>query len=289
MKGGNAAFLINKVVPNFQQQIAIGDQVKTNLDDMFASYGIVLNGDLVRDAQCSPVQVQSAIGFPIQISYPYFPNVSNINRDISAFKNLQSVVLTFVSSLELNAAAGKNIKATPLLTSSDKSGKAEGFFLLNIEQFQNLRKSQYDSLFNARNIVVGAVYEGNFASHYSGKPIPQDTVAGSQPYTGTQLASSQKSSKIVVIGDGDFPNEEQRPPKENITFFVNLVDYLADDQGLTQIRSKDVSEAPIEAVSDGTKKFIKYFNLIFPPAAVLLLGLFIWNKRKLKKKALQNK
>jgi gliding-associated putative ABC transporter substrate-binding component GldG len=289
MKGGNVAFLINKVVPNFQQQIAMGDQVKVNLDDMFATYGIVLNNDLIRDAQCAPVQVQSAIGFPIQISYPYFPNISNINRDISAFKNIQSVVLTFVSSLDLNAANGKNIKATPLLTTSDKSGKAEGFFLLNVEQFQNLRKSQYDSLFNSKNFVVGAVYEGNFTSHFSGKPVPQDTTPGSQPYSGTQLTSSQKSSKIIVIGDGDFANEEQRPPRENITFFVNLVDYLADDAGLTQIRSKDVSDAPIEAVSDGTKKFIKYFNLIFPPVAVLLLGLFIWNKKKLKKKALQNK
>ncbi|MCI0474531.1 MAG: GldG family protein, partial [Ignavibacteria bacterium] len=289
MKGGNVAFLVNKVVPNFQQQIAIGDQVNVNLDDMFSSYGIVLKNDLVRDAQCAPVQVQSAIGFPIQISYPYFPNVSNINREISAFKNIPSVVLTFVSSLDMNAANGKNIKAVPLLTTSDKSGIAEGFYLLNIEQFQNLRKTQYDSLFNTKNIVVGAVYEGNFTSHYSGKPIPQDTTQGSQPYSGAQLTNSQKSSKIVVIGDGDFANEEQRPPKENITFFINLVDYLADDAGLTQIRSKDVSEAPIEAVTDGTKKFIKYFNLIFPPAAVLLLGLFIWNKKKLKKKALQNK
>ena len=50
MQGGNVAFLLNKVVPNFQQQIVIGDVVKNNLDDMLSSYGLVLNGDLVRDA-----------------------------------------------------------------------------------------------------------------------------------------------------------------------------------------------------------------------------------------------
>ena len=289
MQGGNVAFLLNKVVPNFQQQIVIGDVVKNNLDDMLSSYGLVLNGDLVRDAQCSQVQVQSQIGFPISINYPYFPNVSNINREISAFKNIQSVVVSFVSSIDMNAANGKGLKVSPLLTTSDKSGKAEGFFILNIEQFQNLKKSAFDSLFNGKPTVVGAVYEGNFNSFYSGKPIPKDTVKGVKDFMGTQLNASQKSSKIVLIGDADFANEEQRPPKDNITFFVNMIDYLSDDVGLTQIRSKDVTDAPIEEVSDSTKKFVKYFNLIFPPLSVLLVGLFIWNRRKTKKKLLQSK
>ena len=189
----------------------------------------------------------------------------------------------------MNAANGKGLKVSPLLTTSDKSGKAEGFFILNIEQFQNLKKSAFDSLFNGKPTVVGAVYEGNFNSFYSGKPIPKDTVKGVKDFMGTQLNASQKSSKVVLIGDADFANEEQRPPKDNITFFVNMIDYLSDDVGLTQIRSKDVTDAPIEEVSDSTKKFVKYFNLIFPPLSVLLVGLFIWNRRKNKKKLLQSK
>jgi len=289
MQGGNVAFLINKVVPNFQQQIVIGDVVKTNLDDMLSSYGLVLNTDLVRDAQCSQVQVQSEIGIPISINYPYFPNITNINQEISAFKNIKSVVTSFVSSLDLNAANGKGLKVTPLLTTSEKSGKAEGFFILNVEQFQNLKKSSFDSLFNMKPIVVGAVYEGNFASFYAGKPIPNDTAKGVKEYSGVPINASQKPSKIVLIGDADFANEEQRVSKDNITFFVNMIDYLSDDVGLTQIRSKDNSEAPIEEVSDSTKKFIKYFNLVFPPVSVLLVGLFIWNRRKTKKKLLQSK
>ncbi|MDD5363204.1 MAG: GldG family protein [Ignavibacteria bacterium] len=289
MRGGNVAFLINKIVPNFQQQMVIGEQVKNNLDDLMANYGLVVQADLIRDAQCAPVQVQSQIGFPITVNYPYFPNVSNINQDIAAFKNIKSVVLSFVSSLDLNAAISKNLKVTPILTTSDKSGKAEGFFLLNLEQFQNMKKSQADSMFNSKGFVVGALYEGNFNSFYAGKPIPKDTVTGVIENTNQQLNASQKPSKLILVGDADFANEEARPPKDNVTFFVNMVDYLADDVGLTQIRSKENSESPIEEVSDGTKKFIKYFNLMFPPLAVLFVGLFVWNKRKLKKKTLQSK
>jgi gliding-associated putative ABC transporter substrate-binding component GldG len=290
MKGGNVAFLMNKVVPNFQQQMVIGDVVKNNLDDMLSSYGIFIENNLIRDAQCAQVQVQSAIGFPVSINYPYFTNITNINKDISAFKNIQSIVLSFVSSLDLNAANGKGLKITPLLTTSDKSGKAEGFFILNVEQFQNLKKSTFDSLFSSKGFVVGALFEGNFNSFYAGKPMPIDTTKDAIPYTEKLVPSSVKPAKIIAIGDADFVNEEQqRLQKDNILFFVNMVDYLVDDVGLAQIRSKDTSEAPIEEVSDSTKKIIKYTNLILPPVLVLLIGLFIWNRRKAKKKLLQNK
>jgi gliding-associated putative ABC transporter substrate-binding component GldG len=288
MRGGNIAWLINKVVPNFQQQIVIGDIVKTNLDDMLSNYGIVIMNDLVRDLQCSAVQVQSQIGIPISINYPYFPSVTNIDKENPAFKNIQSIVLSFVSSLDITQAAAKNISVNPLLTTSNKSGKAEGFFFLNLEQYQNLTKRAADTLFGSKGFVVGAVYSGKFSSFYAGKEVPKDTAQDATPYTGQRIDFSTKESKQIAIGDGDFANEEQRPPKDNLVFFVNMVDFLTDDIGLSEIRGKDSSEAPIEEVSDATKKFIKYFNLIVPPALVLVVGFFIWNKRKLRKKNLQS-
>lgn len=289
MRGGNIAWLINKVNPNFQQQVVIGDLVKLNLDDMLANYGIVINNDLIRDLQCSAVQVQSPMGIPVSLNYPYFPTITNIDKEISAFKNIQSIVLSFVSSLDISQAASKNIVAKPLFKTSDKSGKAEGFFLLNLEQFQNLTKKGADTLFGQKGFVVGALYTGKFGSFYSGKEVPKDTTPDVNPYTGSKVDFSSKESKQIVIGDGDFANEEQRPPKDNIVFFVNMIDFLADDVGLSEIRGKDASEAPIEETADATKKFIKYFNLIVPPALVLVVGFFIWNKRKLRKKNLQSK
>jgi gliding-associated putative ABC transporter substrate-binding component GldG len=288
MRGGNIAWLINKVVPNFQQQIVMGDLVKTNLDDMLSNYGIVISNDLIRDLQCSAVQVQSQIGIPISVNYPFFPTITNIDKDNSAFKNIQSVVLSFVSSLDISQATAKNIAVKPLFTTSNKSGKSEGFFLLNLEQYQNLTKKAADTLFGSKGFVVGAIYSGKFNSFYSGKEVPKDTAQDAPLYSGQRIDFSTKESKQIAIGDGDFANEEQRPPKDNLVFFVNMVDYLADDVGLSEIRGKDASEAPIEEVSDATKKFIKYFNLIVPPALVLVVGFFIWNKRKLRKKNLQS-
>lgn len=288
MNGGNVAFLIDRIVPDFQQQqMVIGKEVITNLDDQLLNYGIRINMDLVRDLQCSPVQVQSAIGFPISVNYPFFPAITNIAKDNPAFKNIKSVVLTYSSSIDTSIAAGKNLDIKPLLVTSDKSGLVVDFFFLNLEQFQSMTKQSADTLFNKKGFTVGATYTGNFKSFYEGKEVPADTSSSWVPLSGERLNDSRSESKIIAIGDGEFANEENRPPRENIVFFINLVDYLMDDVGLAEIRTKMSSESPIQETSDDTKKFLKWFNLIFPPALILIIGLYKWNQRKQKKKTLQ--
>lgn len=289
MNGGNVAFLVDKIAPNFQQQVVMGNEIKVNLDDLLLHYGIKINNDLIRDLQCSAVQIQSAIGFPISVNYPFFPVITNIAKDNPAFQNIKSVVLTFVSSLDTNIANGKNIDVNPLLITSDKSGEVKDFFFLNLEQFQNMTRTTADTMFNKKGFTVGATYSGRFKSFYTGQQMPTDTAQGWVQFSGQRLEESVKDNKLVAIGDGDFANEENKPPRENIIFFVNLVDYLMDDVGLAVIRTKTSSEGPIEETTEATKKFIKYFNLIFPPGLVLLIGLYKWNQRKQKKKNLQLK
>ena len=289
MNGGNVAFLIDKIVPNFQQQMVMGNPVTTNLDDLLGSYGIAIRTDLIRDLQSSTVQVQSAIGFPISMNYPFFPAITNIAKDNPAFKNIKSVTLTFASSLDLNASAGKGIEVKPLLTTSDKSGQVVDFFFLNLEQFQSLTKASIDTLFDEKGYVVGATYTGRFKSFYEGKEVPGDTSQSWVPFTGQKQAVSVKDNKIIVVGDGDFANEESRPPRENMVFLINMVEYLMDDVGLAEIRTKISPESPIEETSDGNKKFLKYFNLIFPPALVLIIGLIAWKRRNDRKKSMQVK
>lgn len=105
--------------------------------------------------------------------------ITNINRTNPAFNNIQSVTLTFASTLDTSVAAGKNVKIKPLLLSSDKSGLAKDFFILNLEQFQNMDRSKaVDTLFTLKNLLMGAIYEGTFKSYYSGKTPPKEYCTG---------------------------------------------------------------------------------------------------------------
>ena len=94
MRGGRVAFLLNKVDATLQKQY--GRQVELNMDDMLAAYGLRLNTDLVRDAQCasiSLVQQQSGFSIQSQVPFPYLPLVSNFSKGNAMVKDLQGLIL----------------------------------------------------------------------------------------------------------------------------------------------------------------------------------------------------
>ncbi len=289
MRGGNLLFCDNKVIPNFQQQIAMGEPQKINMDDMMESYGVKINYDLIRDLQCALVTVQIQEGMQRQINYPYFPNISNVNRDITAFSGIQSVILPYASSIDLGAANGKDLKVEPILTTSNHSSRVSDVFILSYEQFLGMQKRFVDSAFNQPGYVVAASYYGKQKSFYAGKPIPQDTSKDAEPLIMEVKGQSDKNNRIVAIGDADFADEKSNPPEMNLLFFVNTIDYMADDIGLTQIRTKVSPEALIGDVSSGTKSFVKYFDLLLPPILVVILGLLFWRLKAVRRAKLQIK
>lgn len=62
-----------------------------------------------------------------------------------------------------------------------------------------------------------------------------------------------------------------------------MIDYMSDDAGLSQIRSKDANPKPLDSLEDSTKSIIKYGMLVGPPLLVLLYGMLRWRKKKASK------
>jgi ABC-type uncharacterized transport system involved in gliding motility auxiliary subunit len=123
-------------------------------------------------------------------------------------------------------------------------------------------------------IPLGVVVNGSFKSAFLGKqPAP------------VQIASPD--TRILVVGDGDFMKDDFLGTRGNLTFFANIVDYLADDAGLITIRSKNVATPPLDQISDGTKKTVKYANLIGPPILIIVYGLVRWRRRVAFKRAME--
>ncbi len=277
MRGGRVAFLINRIDASLQQQY--GRPLDTGLDDLLECYGARINPDLVRDVQCANVTImQQQAGYSIQsqVPFPYIPIVSAFDKGNAMVKDLQGIILMFGSSVDTVGLGSKGLTGEILFRSSKQSGKQTGMFA-----FDPLAHWSRDE-FPDQGIPLGVVIEGVFHSLYAGKPAPIDTAAGSIPPASSPLTTSQQT-RIVVIGDGDFV-KDRTTSRDNITFFANLTDYLADDAGLISIRSKDVSEPPLEPVSDASKQAIKYANMILPPLLVLGYGLGRWRKRQFMKK-----
>jgi gliding-associated putative ABC transporter substrate-binding component GldG len=282
MRGGKVAFLLNKVDADLQQRF--GRAIDLKLEDMLEQYGLRINPDLVRDSKCAPISiVQQQGGFQIQsqVPFPYIPIAGDFSRDNAMTKNLQGLVLGFVSSIDTTALAAKGLRGEILARSSKQSGRQNQVFMF--DPMQNYTQE----MFTESGIPLAAVINGKFNSFYANKPIPTDTTAGATPINGPTISSSP-DSRIILVGDGDFIKDNYLGGRDNLTFFANIVDYLVDDAGLISIRSKDVSLPQLEQVSDGSKKLYKFGTMLLPPLAVMTFGLLRWRMRKAKRKTLES-
>jgi gliding-associated putative ABC transporter substrate-binding component GldG len=281
MRGGKVAFLLNKVDANLQQQF--GRTIELKLEDMLEHYGLRINPDLVRDAQCAPiniVQQQGSFSIQSQVQFPYIPIASDVSKDNMMVKNLQGIVLFFVSSIDTTNLASRNLKGEILIRSSKQSGRQTQVFY-----FDPMARYTPD-MFTESGIPLAAVVTGQFTSFYADKPIPHDTSDEVVAPSGNTLKQSP-DTRIILVGDGDFAKDQFLGGRDNLNFFANMVDYLVDDAGLITIRSKDVSLPPLEQVADGSKKMYKFGNMILPPVLVLGYGVLRWRIRKAKRKALE--
>ncbi len=84
---------------------------------------------------------------------------------------------------------------------------------------------------------------------------------------------------MVVIADGDFPvngtgQQVQKLKPDNVNLLVNAIDWLSDDTGLIELRTKGVTSRPLDQVEDGRKALIKWLNFLLPILLIIIYGIF---------------
>jgi hypothetical protein len=104
-------------------------------------------------------------------------------------------------------------------------------------------------MFNEQNLPLATTVEGAFVSAFGNRPIGADSTVQASLDTTNRLLSG-KLSKIAVVGDGDFLQDQlSGGNRDNFVFASNLVDYLADDIGLASIRG-DSGVKPLDSEWD---------------------------------------
>ncbi len=267
MAGGKTIFAINRVQANMQRGFARPED--TGINELLTSYNIPIQSNLVRDLNASSIgvsQEQSGFQYVRQIRYPYIPVITTFgNNPIS--KGLESVIFQFVSPVDTTKADSTQ-KITVLASSSDKSGESSKF--MSISPFQDWKPTD----FTQSDIPVAALISGVFRSHFA----DNDSIS-------VRLKKSVNTS-LIVIGDGDFVQngqpgrQQQRLPDDNINLMANSVDYLADDTGLIALRTKGITNRPIEMIGESAKNWLKYVNVFVPILLVLGYGFYRYERNK---------
>lgn len=275
MKGGKVGFFIDKFDCDIQQNKST--PVSSGLDGVLRKYGVAINSDLVLDARSSQIGIQQQSGFfRIQnmVDFKYFPKVINFSPENVIVKGFDDLSFVFISSLDTTVAVPEGVKREVIAWSSEHSkSESEPF---NFDPFRKFTMNEFDSEY----LPLATVLTGLFPSYYESREFPA--------YAGPDSAFSSDSldriaesvnTRMVVIGDGDFLDDRNMRSQSNLIFFLNIVDWLTQDEGMISIRSKHVATRPLDELSDGSKRFVKYANMIAIPLLVVVVGVVRWRFR----------
>ena len=215
-----------------------------NLNDMFFKYGIRINPDIVKDEQGSPIKLAtgeagSATQYQ-QFNWKFAPQVYPKSSH-PIVKNLGGIKFDFASPID---TLKNGIKKTVLLQSSPYSKKIGTPAEINLNSVSE--ETEPSDYVNKGNLPLSVLLEGSFHSMFENRVLP---------FEQKSFKASGKANKMIVISDGDLiknqldknfqPVElgyDQRSGNlyDNKDFLINCVNYLLDDNGLINIRSKDL-------------------------------------------------
>jgi gliding-associated putative ABC transporter substrate-binding component GldG len=279
MKGGRLALLLNRIDVDIQQALAQNQDL--GIDDFLDNYGIKINDDLVIDWQCNRIGVTQQRGlYTVQnvMNYPYFPVATDFNRENLMVKDLETVSFSYVSSLDSSLAPAKGLRFEPVVRSSKNSGIQTSPFDVN-----PLRQFAPEDFTQGGQILAAAV-QGRFQSYFAN--FDQAQLELEVGYVESTVTESPEN-RLVVVGDADFIIDQNLRGNDNLAFFLNMVDWLTQDEALIGIRSRQVTSRPLKDVSPAGKKLIKYGNTFGLPLLVIVFGVARWQiRRKVKRKDL---
>jgi ABC-type uncharacterized transport system involved in gliding motility auxiliary subunit/ABC-type transport system involved in multi-copper enzyme maturation permease subunit len=202
-------------------------------------YGVSIRSDMVYD-----LMANESVSLPTQFgrlltAYPFWVRAASPGGSV-VNQNVPSLFLPWTSSIDTTGARPGTV--TPLAVTSRNAGVYATETLLDPQ-----RQFSTDSLgTRLLGVIVNPLVSGD---------------------------SAGPRGRVIVIGNDEFATDRQlRSAPENGVLVLNAVDWLAQDESLIAIRSKD-RRPPALAMSEGRRNTVKYANVGGTPLLLALFGL----------------
>ena len=272
MYGGRLAIFLDQYSVEINTQTY--EPISHGLTTVLEKYGIRINMNMIGDMQSERISVQRQMGMfkmNVPMIYPFLPKISNFNDDHLITGDLETAVMIFASTLE---ESQQNTQATftPLWNSTEKAVIFNDPYDLNPMSYEKINYS-----------------DGPYVLAYAGEGVFPSYFEGNMPY-GFSSAKPMKidsdPTRIVVVGDGQFCLDEFTRNGFNLIVFQNIVDWLTSEEGrgLISIRSRLVTERPLQETSHTSRVMLKIINIALAPLLVVIYGLIRWSNRRKRRK-----
>lgn len=280
MYGGKSLWLAETVLMDKDslyndQGRAIAMMNNLNLNDFFFKYGVRINPVIVNDLYSAPIAIAMGEGSNTQfqpLRWPYSP-LAAANPEHPITTNLNLVKFDFANQLD---TLKNNLKKTILLQSSNLT-KLEGVPKEIALEVVTEEPDPESYTKGPQNLAV--LIEGEFTSVYKDRILPFKMAA---------YKASSPDTKMVVIADGDIIKNDvvKNQPQElgfdrwtgqsfgNKEFLLNTVNYLLNDDGLLDIRTKEINIAFLdEQKIEQNRTRWQLLNLALPLVILVVFGL----------------
>lgn len=291
ISGGKTIWLMDQVNMEMDSLLQTGENLafprNLNLNDMFFKYGIRMQPDLIKDLMATPIALATGeqgsatqyTQFPWFYSPMIYPSAKN-----PIVSNLDGIKFEFASPIEL---LQNDLKKSVLLTSSKYSKLVGTPTEVNLNMVEE--RPDQKEFAGTGNYPVAILLEGKFHSVFENRVLA---------FKDASFKNADKDSKMIVISDGDVIRnqlDKNYQPLElgfdkwtntlyaNKEFMLNCVNYLLDDTGLINIRSKEVNLPMLD--KDKVYKDYTFSQIItvgLPLVVLLVFGVLFTILRKKK-------
>jgi gliding-associated putative ABC transporter substrate-binding component GldG len=281
INGGKTLMLVETVNIDMENLSKTGESIAFAIDlglnDLFFKYGFRINPLLIKDMQCAPIALATG-NKGNQTQYTKFPwlfapyIVPDSHHPV--VNNIDGLKFDFVNPID---TIKNNIKKTILLHSSPYSKKVGTPLDIDLK-IVNQQPNQDE--YSDGNLPISILLEGKFKSVFQNRVLP---------FEDSTFKTEGKTTKMIVVSDGDIIKnqlDDKGYPLElgfdkwtnsmysNKEFMMNCVNYLLDDTGLINIRSKEVNLPLLdkEKVSENYTA-TQLQTVLLPLVMIMLFGL----------------
>jgi len=291
MKGGKVLWLVEQVAVN-SDSLATGETLglyrPLNIEDQLFRYGVRINPELIQDLDCMVIRMTVSTGEQNQIvpaPWVYYPKLYP-SHDHPVTKNLNRIKGQFVNTID-TVGLDPAIRKTILLSTSTQSRTLTPPVVIRLKEAEQLPDEQS---YNRSHLPVAVLLEGIFPSAFRNRMT--GSLIKDKDF---KVRNESVETKMIVIADGDiirndvrrigntgtpYPLGQDRVTGEmmgNRDFIINCLNYLVDDHGIMELRSREMRLRLLDKARIRDEKvFWQLVNVTGPVLLVIIAGL-IWS------------
>lgn len=301
MNGGNVVWILEPLTVTLdsinRRGIFVPKPKELGLDDLFFKYGVRFNKDMILDTRNSKIpQIVGQSGGKNQyelFEWVYYPLLQP-GSDHPLVAKVDLLYSEFPSTIDfLQARPGQ--KQTTLLTSSKRSRTQRYPMRLS---FDAVRVPQRPEAYDKSHLPVAVMIEGTFESFYKNR-VSKEMEDGLAQIDEKFVAESPPTSQIFIsdvalirtlfdpttgkISPLGYSRWEDYAYSGNKEFGINMIDYLTDEYGLLESRSKNLEMRLLDRVRYQQESlYWQLINVLGPILVVVLGGLLFnyWRRKK---------